>query len=63
MAAAAAAGGRGGSRATTSLTPIMSRAFWNTFHPIMSCIPKVAPKSFLGSPRVVPKCLNLLPES
>ena len=32
----------------TSLMPIMSRAFWNTFHPIVSCVPKVAPELFLG---------------
>ena len=41
---------------------IRSRAFWNTFYPIMSCVPKVAPKSFLGFPRVLPNCPNLFPE-
>ena len=47
----------------TSLIPMISPAFWNIFYPIMSRVPKVAPKLFLGSPRVLPNCLNLFPES
>ena len=44
---------------STTLTPIMSQAFWNTFHPIVSCVPKVAPKLSWGHP----ECFQTTPIS